>query len=196
MQNKRFMQNVTIITLGVLICCLSVAFAIYGTDLEVGGTVKVKNANWDIHFENIQQTSATNIVDTSRITPPATTGTTSLTFGVSLKVGEVYEFTTDIKNAGTFNAKLATVSLNGTKKLDAENREDVTTSNLGYTNDYLKYTVTYADGTAIQANDTLDATMSKKIKVHVEYMQPQDSSKLPTAEEEFVFTLNMNYQQV
>ncbi len=191
MQNKRFMQNVTIITLGVLICALSIAYAIYGTDVKVDGSVSVKSSSWDIHFEGTQQTSATTITDTSRINPPSSTQTTSLTFGVNLHVNEVYEFTTDVKNAGTFNAKIASIVLSGLK-----GTEEATTSNLAYTNSYLKYTVTYADGSAIAENDTLNAGESKKIKVRVEYTQPDDPSELPSTDEEYTFKLNINYIQM
>ncbi len=184
------MQNVTIITLGVLICAVSIAYAIYGTDVNIDGAVTVKNSSWDIHFEGAQQTSATNITDTSKITPPSSTQTTSLTFGVVLEVGDVYEFTTDIKNAGTFNAKIASVVLNGTK-----DGAEATTTDLAFANKYLKYTVTYADGSAISENDTLDAGTSKKIKVRVEYIQPENASELPTAQEEYTFKLNINYIQ-
>lgn len=191
MQNKRFMQNVTIITLGVLICALSVAYAIYGTDVKVDGSVQVKSSSWDIHFEGTQQTSATTITDTSRINPPSSTQTTALTFGVNLHVNEVYEFTTDVKNAGTFNAKIASVVLSGTK-----GAADVETSDLAYANKYLTYTVTYADGSAISENDTLNAGESKKIKVRVEYAQPDNSADLPSVDEEYTFKLNINYIQM
>lgn len=191
MQNKRFMQNVTIITLGVLICCLSVVYAIYGTEVNVDGTVKVVNSNWDIHFEGAQQTSETTITDTSRIDPPSSTQTTSLTFGVKLEVKDVYEFTTDVKNAGTFNAKIASIALSGTKDGEA-----AATTDLAFANKYLKYTVTYADGSAISENDTLNAGESKKIKVRVEYIQPDDPSELPSAEETYTFKLNINYIQM
>lgn len=190
MQNKRFMQNVTIITLGVLICAISVAYAIYGTEVNIDGAVTVKNSNWDIHFEGTQQTSETNITDTSKIDPPSSTQTTSLTFGVNLEVGDVYEFTTDVKNAGTFNAKIASIALSGTKDGVA-----ATTTDLAYVNKYLKYTVTYADGSAISENDTLDAATSKKIKVRVEYVQPDNASDLPSTQEEYTFKLNINYIQ-
>lgn len=191
MQNKRFMQNVTIITLGVLICALSVAYAIYGTDVKVDGTVSVKNASWDIHFEGAQQTANTTITDTARINPPSATETTSLTFGVNLHVNEVYEFTTDVKNNGTFDAKIASVTFTGKK-----GSTDETVSDLAYANKYLTYTVTYADGSAIGVNDTLDHGQSKKIKVRVEYAQPADEKDLPSEDEEYTFNLNINYAQV
>lgn len=190
MQNKRFMQNVTIITLGVLICVLSVAYAVYGTNVEIGGAVTVKNSNWDVHFEGTTQTNQTNITDTSKINPPSATKTTSLTFGVQLAVGDVYEFTSDIKNAGTFNAKIDSITLSSTK-----DEEKNTTTDLTVDNEYLKYTVTYADGNPIFVNDTLNAGTSRKIKVRVEYTQPTEVSKLPTTDEEYTFKLNINYIQ-
>lgn len=191
MQNKRFMQNVTIITLGVLICALSVAYAVYGTDVEVGGTVTVKSSSWDIHFEGAQQTSETTVADTSRINPPSSTETTSLTFGANLLVNEVYEFTINVKNAGTFNAKIADVALSGSKSSSS-----IDTSDLSYVNPYLTYTVTYADGSAISENDTLNAGESKTIKVRVEYAQPDDYTELPSEDEEYTFKLNINYIQM
>lgn len=198
MQNKRFMQNVTIITLGVLICCLSVVYAIYGTDVNITGSVKVEEANWDIHFANVIQSNKTNI-ESTKITPPnLSADNTVLTFGAELaQVGDIYEFTADVVNDGTFDAKISDVILTSTYSDD--NAQPIsnqgTITGLKYTSSYLQYTVTYNDGNQIKVDDILSAGASRKVKVRVEYKQPTESEDLPDAEEAYEFKLNISYIQ-
>ena len=182
MQNKRFMQNVTIITLGVIICAISVVYALYGTDVNINGSVTLKEANWDIHFAGVTQTNKTNI-DSTHITPPnLTSDNTVLTFGAQLaEVGDIYEFTVDVVNGGTFDAKISDVVL--TSSYSDDNEEEIsnqgTITGLKYASSYLQYTVTYNDGNQIKKDDILSAGSSRKIKVRVEYKQPTDKTDLP-----------------
>lgn len=189
MEKKKIFQNVTIIVLAVAIIIMSVGYAIYYQPLQINGTAVIKNAKWDIHFAGPAATATSN-VPASKVSGPTLTNGTSLSFEVNLSVGEVYEFTVDTVNAGTFNAELNTVALVGTK-----NGSQIITNKNGYANDYFNYKVTYDDGSEIKVGDTLDKGETKTLKVVVRYDQPTNDQDLPTNSETYKFTLDLNYSQ-
>lgn len=192
MRKQRFIQNAIIIVLGVAIIIMSVGYAAYGTNFEIKGSTTIESSLWDVHFENTTSTANTNVEDSERITPAsANTNSTSLNFAVSLKPGEVYEFITTVRNGGTYNSKLSSISLNGKK-----NDEDITTDGLEYNNEFLKYSVTYDNGSEIKVGDLLDAGFYRKIIVRVEYIKPEDVANIIDNDENYIFSLNMNYVQV
>lgn len=181
-----------IIVLGVAIIIMSVGYAAYGTNFEIKGSTTIKSTFWDVHFENTTSTSNTTVEDFERITPASTnSNATSLNFAVALKPGEVYEFTTTIRNGGTFDSRLSSISLVGNK-----DSEDISSDGLEYQNQYIKYSVTYDDGSEIKNGDLLDAGSYKKILIRVEYIKADDNTNIPENDENYVFSLNMNYTQV
>ena len=142
-----------------LLLVISIGYAALSTTLQINGTANIASNSWDVHFANIQTTAGS----ATPTTAPTVSGTntTSLTWVVSLaKPGDFYEFTVDSVNGGTINAKIAD---NGITKTEMTSTQDT----------YLTYTVTYADGTAIAAGDTLakagETGNTKTIKVRVEY---------------------------
>jgi len=81
------------------------------------------------------------------------------------KPGDVFTFNVRYDNGGDIDAKVA----------------DVVKSDLNTTaQQFMNYTVTYADGSTIAANDTLAAGSSATFKVTVSY---KDVATLPTAEQ-------------
>lgn len=192
MQKKRFIQNVTIIVLAVAIIVMSVGYAAYITQLEIKGTATIEKASWDVHFSEATKLETSTVLDDAITGPSLNDEVTTLTFGVNLKLNDVYEFTTDVVNDGTLDAKLNTFSLTGTK-----NSTEITDglSGLQYTNDYLTYEVTWADGSALTENEVIAGKSSKKLKVSVKYLQPEDEENLPSENETYVFTLNMTFSQ-
>lgn len=192
MQRKSFIQNVTIIVLAVAIIAMSVGYATYATPVKITGTTTIERASWDIKFANVKKLGTTTIGD-ALITEPSISDSTNLTFGAKLGLNTKYEFTVDVVNEGTIPAELSTFTLAGTKGSETVLESS---SGLTYSNDYLTYTVTYADGTQLKANDELGAGDTATLKVSVAYTQPEDSANLPqTASETYVFTLDMNYIQ-
>ena len=192
MQRKSFIQNVTIIVLAVAIIAMSVGYATYATPVNITGTTTIEKASWDIKFSNVKKLGTTTVGD-ALITEPSISDSTNLTFGVKLGLNTKYEFTVDVVNEGTIAAELSTFTLAGTKGSETVLSSS---SGLAYKNDYLTYTVTYADGTQLKAGDELGAGESATLKVSAAYVQPEDSSLLPeTNSETYVFTLDMNYSQ-
>lgn len=191
MQRKSFIQNVTIIVLAVAIIAMSVGYATFSTPLQIKGTTVVEGNSWNIKFNNVQKLDTTTVADTA-ITGPTLTDTTNLTFGVNLALNTKYEFTVDVVNEGTIPAELDTFTLTGNKGSDVV--LDASTG-LSFANNYLTFKVTYADGTALKAGDTLAKGETKTLKIAAEYKQPTSADQLPSTNESYVFTLDLNYVQ-
>lgn len=116
MSRKGIIQNAIIIVLGVAIICMSVGYAAFDTNLDVKGSTTIQKANWDVHLENPVKT-INSTVEQSQITvsPNVNQAGTEVNFAVNLRPGDVYEFTIDVKNAGSFNAKLSSYTLTATQ---------------------------------------------------------------------------------
>ena len=167
MKKKQKSKKILVIAIALLLL-ISVGYAALSTTLTINGTANIAATSWKVYFTNLNVTtgsvSGANVTTAPSI-PSGSTSTTALTYTVTLeKPGDFYEFTVDVKNGGTINAKIAD---NG-----------ITNSTLTAAQDILaNYTVTYSDGTAIQAGDKLSKlgqTISgigdtRTIKVRVEY---------------------------
>jgi len=200
MKKKRAIQNVAIIVLGLAIIIMSIGYAAYSTPMSITGNTTIQRASWDIKFNNPQTVATATSVSDTLVTGPTLTNATTLTFGVTLKVGETYDFTVDVVNAGTFDAKLDEYSLVGSKKKGAVTTALTSTDGQTYSNDYLEYSIKWSDdtplkGTADGEADTIIAGNTKKLKVHVGFVEPTDASVLPDENEDYTFTLNMNFVQ-
>lgn len=192
MQRKNFIQNVTIIVLAVAIILMSVGYATFSVPLQITGTTTIEKASWGIVFDNVTALDNTTTVPTANITAPSLADTTHLSFGVKMVLNSVYEFTVDVHNTGTIPAKLDTYTLTGTKGADTVLNAS---TGLSYSSNYLTYDVTYADGTKLAQGDALGAGESKTLKVSVKYTQPTSADQLPSANEAYVFTLDLGYTQ-
>ena len=200
MKKRRAFQNAAIIVLGFAIIIMSIGYAAYSTPLSITGNTTIQRASWDVKFNNPTTLTTPTSVASSAVTGPTITNATSLTFGVTLKIGETYDFTVDVVNAGTFNAKLDTYSLTGTKKSGSTSTTLTSADGQTYANDYLQYSVQWSDdtslkGTADGSADTINAGDSRTLKVHVAFVEPADASVLPTVNEDYTFTLNMSFIQ-
>lgn len=87
---------------------------------------------------------------------------------------EYYEFTIDIENSGTLNAKLATINL------AVDNPKNI-----------LNYQVTYLDGTTIKQGDIIESQSKKTIKVRIDY--PETKEKIYDA---LKLSLNLNMKYI
>ena len=195
MRKERFVQNVAIIVLAVAIIVMSVGYATYSTPLKINGTTTVEGAKWDVHFTDPAVTANSNAQSANITTPVHLVSPTEAEFSVTLALGEKYEFTLPVVNAGTIDAQLASATLtvkNGnTVIVDKGN-------SLSYSNDYLNYTTTWDDDTALATTDVLGTTQltnTKTMKVSVEYFQPDDASALPETAQTFTFTVDLNFVQ-
>ena len=158
---------------------ISVGYAAITTTLQINGTSSIGKATWDVHFENLSVTSGSVTATEAAVID---TNKTSIGYKVPLTLpGDFYEFTVDVKNAGTIPAKLS-----GAPTLSGVN----TTQDV-----YINYTVTYADGSAITATDELAVGATKTLKVRVEFDKNITDEQLPSTASELSLGFSMNYVQ-
>ena len=182
MKNKR-KRYLTVFVLVLLLLGVTLGYSVLSTSLNITGTSKISTSSWDVHFENINITTG-SVTATTAPTISTNNGVanTKITYAVELtSPGDFYEFTVDVKNAGSIDAKLSALpTLSG-----------VSTAQDVYTN----YTFTHQDGTAITAGERLNAGDSKKFKVRVEFDKNITASQLPTTAQIMTLTVDMNYEQ-
>jgi|GEM_PF-4697879 len=151
--NDRGFRLVIIFTLIVAIFCLSVGYASFSTLLQINTKTAVNNDVWAIEFQNMSTATLTGTA--AEATAPVLSATT-VNLDVEFKMsGDAASYTFDVKNSGTLNAKLSSApTVTGIP-------DDV--------KDKFLVTLTYADGTTINANDTLNAGETKSLKITIAY---------------------------
>ena len=169
---KKNYKKIVLAGLILAVVCVSVGFAALTTTFKITGTTTAKQNSWNVVFENVA-----NEAGVTATQKPTIAGTT-LNYAVDLeKPGDSYEFTVDVTNKGSIDAKLSAVpTITGTSS-------------------YITHTVTYSDGSAINANDTLDSGATKTLKVKVLYRSDLTSDSLPTSDASTTYEISLNYVQ-
>ena len=163
----------------VLLLAISVGYAALSTTLTINGTANVATNSWLIYFTNVQVT--TGSVTATQTPTTSGTSTTTLTWAVNLQTpGDFYEYYVDVKNDGTIDAMIGSLS-----------NTSLTTNQAKY----LAYTVTYDDGAAIEQYDKLDSGDMVTLKVRVEYKTDLNPEDLPSELAEITFEYTSNYVQ-
>ena len=177
----RFSKRMGVIYLFLLVVIgsLGVGYAVIRSNLQITGSAHVQNANWDIHFANLQVTQGS----ATATTPASITATDTVTFGVTLaNPGEFYEFTVDAVNGGTMNAELNSVSI--TPQLTPAQQE------------FLDLSVTYvSSGNPVAAGDLLLKNTTRRLKVRAEYKDGIDTSLYPETDQNYNVSITLNYVQ-
>ena len=171
-------NNIKIILI-LLVVCLSLGYAYINSDLNINGTAQVKHANWDVHWANIQVTNGSVSAST-----PTISNQTTVNYSVVLNLpGDYYEFTVDAVNGGNIDAMIDTIDskLNG--------------ATITALPDYLKYTVTYSDGVALQPNHQLLHNTTEKYKVRIEYNTDIELNQIPATNQDLSLQFTVTYRQ-
>ena len=176
MKKDRSPRILAIAALIIAIIGLSVGFAAMSTTLQINGTAEMNPATWDIRFENLSAPTITG--GATVLTAPTLSNTQIGTFGISLtKPGDSVTYTFDIRNAGTINADLGSITplaptCVGTGASAAADATLVCNN--------ISYTLTYtAGGAAVSATDTLDAGQSRNVTLRLTYLST--ATQLPNA---------------
>ena len=163
MERRRDGQIIAIVALSIAIVFMSVGFALFTQKLDIAGVAHLDKAVWDVHFDG---NTFHNLGIDSTYGDVQSNGTT-LQWETKLhKVGDYAEFSIEIVNKGTFDAKLKNIVI------------DCSTEDGG---NYLKPTFTYGrevfnQSTDVSTNDfILKAGEVDKVKVKVEYVQPENN---------------------
>ena len=84
-----------------------VGYAYLTTNLSIDGTSSIKGSKWDVHFENVQVKEGS--VETEE---PVISDDTTVSFNATLEnPGDFYEFTVDVVNEGTLDARISSVEV-------------------------------------------------------------------------------------
>lgn len=188
MEKPRNFQNVVIIALCAVIVAMSVGFANFTQPLNIAGDVNVEGASWNVKFDDESYNELEGSVAVSD--DDLTVTGTSVSYDVTLeKPGDFYEFSIDVKNKGTFDAKLTSVVM--TKLEDAQK-------------EYLTYTVSYGSAVFTETTEGLSTLLAKAVddtagtetvKVKIAYVQPEDYTKLPSESVKISLSATLNFTQ-
>lgn len=162
-----------------LLVLISIGFAYLTSTLEINGTAGIGRNTWNIYFDNVVNLSGASLATTA----PTTSGTTtkSLSYSVNLtKPGDAYRFNVDIVNGGTLDAMI-TVLTNTT--LTAEQQE------------YVEYSVTYADETPLATKNKLAKNSSDKLLVSVIYKDNITEDDMLAEDINVDIDLSIKYEQ-
>lgn len=165
--------------IAVLVLFISIGYAALSTTLIIDGNVTLKTHTWIIYFTNVQERDGS----VTPVTAPTTVDntTTTISWAVNMDTpGQFYEFLVDIKNDGSVNAMVSTLS---NTTLTTEQAK------------YLNYTVTYSDGATIEQYDRLNSGDTVTLKVRLEYKKNISASDLPATAETISMTYTLNYVQ-
>ena len=158
---------------------ISVGYAVINRTLTINGNSEVKQNTWDIHFENIQV--ITGSVASVKI-PTIDNTKLSIDFSFNLDLpGDFYEFTVDVKNAGTIDAMID--SINKTPELTETQQK------------YLNYVIEYQSGELVKTKQVVKAGELVRLKVRVEYRTDITEFDLPTTTQNLNLGFVVNYVQ-
>lgn len=116
MERERKGKNLIIVALLVVVVSLSIAFAAtLSSNLTISGTANIGEAKWDVYFASANKTANSDLEATSG---PTVSNKNTITYTVTLEEGKDFEFDAVIKNDGTYQAKLNSITLAGAENYD------------------------------------------------------------------------------
>lgn len=163
MENKTI-KTIAITALIVAIGGLTLGYAALNQVLNITTDAKVQSqaTSWNVKFVNPDSGVATGDAVVGTISLNDSTVTVS---GVVLKApGDTVTYTFDVTNAGDIDAQLSTISM---KTPTIEGTGATAASDKTLVEGAYTYTITYQDGTPLNANDDLLSQDTKKIKLTI-----------------------------
>lgn len=178
MSQKRNFKNTLIIVLGIAIISVSAVYAAFDVGLEKSYAFPESKTKLDVHLENPQKTANTSesVVEINPLS--ISEDAKSVSFTSTLNPGETYEFTIDVRNSGSLNAKLDSyelVAVNNGKTQNVPNGIDA--------NSYLTYTIT----------NTEEGEVIPKKEYSLKRITIKANENIPVDNTTFDFTFNINY---
>ncbi|MBQ6497722.1 MAG: hypothetical protein IJI58_03300 [Bacilli bacterium] len=181
--NKKRKKVLSVLVLLLLVLGITIGYSVLSQTLNIQGTSSVGGSTWNVHFENVQ-VDPDSVSGTNVTTAPVASGTNtiSLSYNVTLnQPGDFYEFTVDVKNGGSIDAKLNEIpTITGPTPA-----QDV------YTNAIF----VNSDDTPVVAGQTLAAGAKRTYKVRVEFDSNVNASQLPTVAQTVPFNVSMEWVQ-
>lgn len=166
MNNK--IQNIVLGVLAVGLIGITVAYASLSQNLTINGTAKVAAATWDVHFEGMNAGTATGYATLPTTGKLAASGTSvSGNIGTLKAPGDTITYTFNVKNAGSINAKISSITAPNLTCAPATSGGSQTVANNVCAN--LTYTIEYTSESpkTIAVGNTLTAGASKNITLKI-----------------------------
>ena len=208
MRNKK--RN-RVLFLLILLLGIGIGFAALATTLKINGTAIINRSTWNIYWDNVANETGVTPETHPQITPDENNvPKTLLTWSVTLnEPGDFYEFEVDAVNAGTLDAEIIGIdSKVGESSIISTVDGELVEANPSPVPSYIKYSVKYADGTAVGLGDKLpkapDLTSTppvytrKTYKIRVEYDRDAVTNAQVNGMEDDVtltFTYHVTYGQ-
>ena len=181
-------RHMSVLLVLLLIAGIGVGYAALTATLTINGTTTINAVTWDVHFENAAATDNANVNGTVTIDP---NDKTKATYTATLaEPGDVYEFTIDVVNRGSIDAKLLSKQVQ-----ELTPAEDVV---VNYEIDTIP-----ADGAKLdKCTDTNCATTTDKTKfgnytlrIKIEYDHDIEAKDLPSEPLTISKEIKLNYVQ-
>ena len=194
MKNKKKRKTLLLV---LLLLGISIGFAALSTTLKIIGTTNISKNTWNIYWEN--KSVNQNGVSTTAPGLSAEQGKTAntiATWSVTLNLpGDFYEFTINAVNSGTIDAMLSEDGITTTVVAGQGSPSTLP--------EYIVYTVTYEDGTAIAPYHKLGKAVSgvptkEAYKVRVEFTDDitvEQMNNIPSGGYSYTFTTQATYVQ-
>lgn len=185
-KNEKKKSHNVLVALVILLLGISIGYAALTTTLVINGESTIKKVVWNIHFANTRTEDGSVSINTANGEKAAyipNSEETRVEYKVALqRPGDYYEFTVDVVNDGTLDAKISSrPTLLGTD---------------GY-NQYVEYTTVWDDdrNSSPDANDVIEAGHSRKARVKIKYKNNIRTEDLPNEDKVLEFTYSMNFVQ-
>ncbi len=174
-------RDIIVIVVIFALLCISIGYAALSSNLTINGASQIKDAVWDIHWENIHIKDGSV---TAISAPTIESNKTTVSYEVHFDTpGQFFEFSVDAVNAGTIDGMINTINstLNGNPISTLPN--------------YFDYAVTYFDGIPIEVKQPLDAGTTETYRVRIEYKKDIQASDLPSTDQDLVLSFTVTYVQ-
>ena len=159
-----------------LICSISIGYALLTSSFTFGGITSVLGNTWDLHLENVQVlegsvTGPTPTIESNRVTVNFTTTLT--------EPGDFYSFTVDVVNGGSIAAEVESIEKNQLNE---------------YASKYIRYEILNAsDDSEVEQGEEIAANSRTTYKVIVEYREDILATDLYGENQNLTFEFTINF---
>ena len=179
-----------------LLVIVTIGYATLQTNLTINGTSKISNSTWNVHFNNPSAATTGSVsIDSNDNTQYAARkdSATQVSYSVLLsEPGDFYEFTVEVENEGSIDAMIDEV----TSTIQIGTGTVTTINSSADLPAWLKYSVTYSDGTPIATKQKLDHGTTETYKVRVEFKKDITNEQFDDAvNKELHFVFGVKYVQ-
>lgn len=184
MEKDRGTKIIAICAICIAVIGMTIGFAAFSTTLRIEGTGTVKASNWSVIFADLQPAVTTGTAsEGSGGTPTIQPGSTTISnYKAELSTpGDSISYTFKIRNEGTYDASIASISMAGlggtpfevTSATDNETDETNVKGKLSYT------LVDTGTGNQLAVGDTIEAGNFITAKLTLTYQNFADHTLLP-----------------